>query len=563
MAGNVQKQAKVMGYLPNDFPPIGQTILFGFQHVLTMFPATILCALIVGFHPSTVLTFSGVSTIVALLLSRFGIGKFIPLYYGSSFSYLAALVAITGATFGQVAPDERIQIAQAGIVATGVLNVIVGIVIRALGGKRTIDKVLPPIVTGSVACVIGFGLGFAALGMASGTSSGLPGDLKWWSVSIITLVVTIGFSVYLQGKGFIGMLPILLGALVGYGVAFLADLFTGTMNTAQGLINYGAFSGANFVTAPHITFPVFTSDLTITAIFGIGIMAIATIPESTAHLYQISLYVDHLADELGKERYGLSKFIGFNLILDGIGDVIHGMFGATAGTNYGENNSLMVITRNYSGPALVAAGVIAILLGFSGWLAAAVSSVPTAVSGGLAIYLFGVIGMQGIALMMSEKVNLFDPKQLAIGAVIMIVGIGGNIGYSGGFLPIPLFQGIFPNGWPAIATAAVAGILLNALFLLFKPAAVREFAEADDLKRIEGIGPRVAVVLSDAGINTFGQLADADLPKLKKILKDAGLTMTQPDTWPEQARLAAEGDWARLERMQAEMLGGVRGRLAT
>lgn len=556
MAGNASNQVKVLGYLPNDRPPIGQTILFGFQHVLTMFPATILCALIVGFHPSTVLTFSGVSTIVALVLSRIGIGTFIPLYYGSSFSYLAALLAITGASFGQVAPDDRIRIAQAGIVATGVLNIIVGLIIRAVGGKRAIDKVLPPIVTGSVACVIGFGLGYSALGMASGTSSGLPGDMKWWTVSIITLIVTIGFSVYLQGKGFIGMLPILLGALVGYGVAFLADLVTGTVNTANGLINYSAFAGANFVTMPHITFPDFTSDLTWTAIFGVGIMAIATIPESTAHLYQISLYIDHLADEISKPRIGLSKYIGFNLILDGIGDVIHGMFGATAGTNYGENNSLMVITRNYSGPALVAAGVIAILLGFSGWLAAAVASVPTAVSGGLAIYLFGVIGMQGIALMMAEKVNLFDPKQLAIGAVIMIIGIGGNIGYEGGFLPIPIFRGIFPNGWPAIATAAVAGILLNLLFVLVRPPRTRESAEPDDLKRIEGIGLKVAGILQAAGINSFAQLADTDVAQLKAILKEAGLHMVQPDSWPMQARLAANADWAGLEAMQAEMLGG-------
>jgi uracil permease len=112
------------------------------------------------------------------------------------------------------------------------------------------------------------------------------------------------------------------------------------------------------------------------------------------------------------------------------------------------------------------AGGISILLGFIGPLADLVSSVPTAVSGGLSIYLFGVIGMQGIALMIAEKVNLFDPKQLAIGAVILIVGIGGNIGYPGGFLPIPLLQGIFPSGWPAIATAAVAGILINLVFVL-------------------------------------------------------------------------------------------------
>jgi uracil permease len=114
------------------------------------------------------------------------------------------------------------------------------------------------------------------------------------------------------------------------------------------------------------------------------------------------------------------------------------------------------------------------LLGFIGPLADVVSTLPTAVSGGLSIYLFGVIGMQGIALMMSEKVNLFDPKQLAIGAVILIVGIGGNIGFPGGFLPFPILQGLFPQGLPAIATGAVFGILLNLIFVLFKPPTQRE-----------------------------------------------------------------------------------------
>ncbi len=207
-------------------------------------------------------------------------------------------------------------------------------------------------------------------------------------------------------------------------------------------------------------------------------MAIATIPESTAHLYQISLYVDHLAEEQNREKPGLSKYIGLNLMLDGLDDLINGIFGSTAGTNYGENNSLMVITRNYSGPVLLTAGAIAILLGFFGPLADVVKSVPTAVSGGLSIYLFGVIGMQGIALMMAEKVNLFDPKQLAIGAVILIVGIGGNIGYPGGFIPFPILQGLFPQGLPAIAAGAVAGILLNLIFLVFKPPAERAAPEA-------------------------------------------------------------------------------------
>ena len=462
------KTAQVMGYMPDDTPPLGRMILLGFQHVLTMFPATVLVALLVGFHVSTVLMASGLATIVALLGSRWGIGKFIPLYYGSSFSYIAATLAITNASFAEPAPDALISAAQAGIVVTGLVNVAVGLVIRFTGGRKTIDKILPPVVTGSVAAVIGFALGFAALEMASGTCCGEDGSMTWWSVAMITLLATVLFSVYLQGRGFIGMLPILLGAIVGYVVAI-----------PMGLVDFSVIAQTNVIMAPHITFPNFGHEMAATAIVSIAVMAIATIPESTAHLYQISLYVDHLAGELGREKAQLSEYIGFNLVLDGLGDMINGMLGGVAGTNYGENNSLMVITRNYSGPALIAAGVIAIILSFFGTLAGLVTSVPTAVSGGLAIYLFGVIGMQGIALMMSEKVNLFDPKQLAIGATILVIGIGGHIGYAGGFLPIPLLQGIFPNGWPAIATGAVAGILLNAIFLIFKPPQVRPAIEIE------------------------------------------------------------------------------------
>jgi uracil permease len=219
---------------------------------------------------------------------------------------------------------------------------------------------------------------------------------------------------------------------------------------------------------PHLTAPSFSGPLLLTAIFSISIMALATIPESTAHLYQMSLYVDRLAEEQGRPKYHLDKHIGFNLILDGIGDVLHGLFGATAGTNYGENNSLMAITRNYSGPALMAAGVICCLLAFVGKLSAFVATIPVFVSGGLALYLFGVIGMQGIALMQENRVNLFDPLQLAVGAVILVIGIGGNIGFPGGFLPITI-PGVFPQGLPAIATSAVVGILMYVIFAALKP----------------------------------------------------------------------------------------------
>ncbi|HEX5808160.1 MAG TPA: solute carrier family 23 protein [Anaerolineales bacterium] len=460
----------VVGYLPNDTPPTGQLVLLGFQHVLTMFPATVLVAALCGFHVGTVLTISGIGTIVALLLAKWRIGKFIPLFYGSSFSYIAAYLAIaqqmTGSVpqFGVPLPDEVISTMQAGIVVTGLLNIVIGLVIRAVG-KEKIDLVLPPIVTGSVAAIIGFGLAFAALGQMASAN---------FLVALVTLLVTILFSVYLQNRGFMGMIPVLLGAITGY---IFSAIVAPNPDQFQPFINAPLFA------TPHITLPSFSGAMVGTAIFSIAVMAIATVPESTAHLYQISLYVDRLAEDTGREKYQLDKNIGFNLILDGIDDTLKGMFGSTAGTNYGENNSLMAITRNYSGPALLSAGVIAILLGFVGKLAGLVQTVPLAVSGGLAIYLFGVIGMQGIALMQEHKVSMFDPRNLAVGAVIMIVGIGGNIGYPGGFIPVNI-PGIFPNGLPAIATAAVLGILLNAIFLIFKPAqaevADQAMAAADD-----------------------------------------------------------------------------------
>lgn len=445
----------IIGYLPNDRPPFLRMLVLGFQHVLTMFPATALVALLVGFDLGAVLTMSGVATIVALTLSRLTTGRFIPLYYGSSFSYIAATLVLTEAGFGEYAGDA-VSIAQVGIVATGVVNILVGLAIRFAGGREFIDKVLPPILTGSVAAVIGIALAYAALDMAN----------AHWGVALFTLIVTILLSVYLQGRGFLGLIPILLGALAGYALAALL-----------GLVDFSPVTNASLFAVPHFSLPAFGNPRAWEAIGTIAVIAIATIPESTAHLYQIGLYVDELADRMGREKYNLSNLVGSNLVFDGIGDLVNGMFGGVAGTNYGENNSLMVITRNYSGPVLITAGIIAIVMGFVGKFTAIINTVPLAVTGGLAIYLFGVIGMQGVALIMSEKVDLYDPRNLAIGAVVFVVGVGGHIGLDGN-LPIPVMTGIFPNGLPAIPTAAVLGILLNLVFMAF-PAPYDKQKQAD------------------------------------------------------------------------------------
>jgi len=242
---------------------------------------------------------------------------------------------------------------------------------------------------------------------------------------------------------------------------YLAALF-------QGRIDFSGLANAAVVSVPHFTLPSWSP----AAILAIMPIAIATIPESTAHLYQIDLYVNNLARKLGrKKEYPIASLLGTNLIGDGIGDMVAGVMGGPAGTNYGENNSVMAITRNFSVPVLFLAACFSMVLAFSGKLSAVINSVPGAVIGGVSIYLFGIIGAQGVALMISEKVDLFSARVLAVVSSILIIGIGGSNAFPQGMIPV------FGIRLPAIATAAIVGILLNLIFE-FIPASTTQAEQA-------------------------------------------------------------------------------------
>ncbi len=457
MSAETQSKPKVIGYLPDDRPPVGAMLSLGFQQFLTMFPATVLVAILTKFDIGVTLLASGLGTIIALLVSK----RKIPMYYGSSFSYIAVVITVMNkfapACYGdptQFYCADGVRIVQVGILLTAVFEILIGFLIMRIG-KAALDKILPPIVTGSMAMVIGIALANAALGNAGNWAAA---DVAWrtWLVAFITLIATILFSVYLRGKGLMGMLPILFGAIFGYLVSI-----------PFGLVHFENVVSAAWIAVPKFTFPAFTNPEAWGMALSIALIFIATVPESTAHLYQMSLYIDMLAGELGRKPFEIKKLIGLNLVADGSDDLIVGMLGGCAGTNYGENNSLMAITRNYSTAVLMTAGVMAIVIGFFGKLVALINTMPAAVVGGLSIYLFGIIGMQGVALIQSEKVNLFDPKQLAVGAVILICGIGGNLALANGLFPFKI-PALFPSGIPAIVFAAILGILLNLIFVIFK-----------------------------------------------------------------------------------------------
>lgn len=439
-----QASKPVVGYLPDERPPIWKLLFFALQQILVMFPATVLVAMLTGFHVSTTIFASGLATICFLLVTR---GK-IPLYYGSSFSYIVAIASITGANgmveFGVVSSDALIGQAQFGIIMSGLVSILAGLIINLFGPEK-IEFVLPPTVTGSIAIVIGISLAGVAITGAAGPTADVAASNLSWIIALVTLVATVLFSVYL--KGTLGQLPILFGILVGYILAVILNV-----------IDFSTIFAGPVVAVPHFTLPVANWP----AVLAIMPIAIATIPESTAHLYQLDIYVDHLAVEKGKKPYGIKNRLGMNLIGDGIGDIVSSLFGGPAGTNYGENLSTMAITRNFSVPVLGAAAVITMIIAFFTPLSNLVNSIPGSVIGGVSIYLFGVIGAQGIAIMINRKVDLFNSRNLAVIATILVIGLGGNYGFAGGMIPF------FGAKLPAIATAALVGIVLNLILSIGK-----------------------------------------------------------------------------------------------
>ena len=428
-----EEPRNTVGYLPDDTPQFGKLIIFALQQVIVMFPATVLAAIYMGFDIGVAIVASGLATIGFLLIT----GRRIPLYYGSSFSYVAAVAGVTSIVAAETGSKiAGVQAAQAGIIASGLVSIVAGLLIRK-GGPGIVKRILPASVTGPVAMIIGLSLAGGAVAQAGGN----------WLIAGVTLIATILFSVYL--KGTLGQLPILFGIIAGYVVA----LMTGNVDLAP-------LTTAQLFSVPKFTLPSFNS-YGLMAAAAIMPVAIATIPESTAHLFQIDLYVNNLAKKIGsKKRYDIAPLLGNNLIGDGVGDMISGAIGGPAGTNYGENISLMAITRNFSVPVLMVAGCVAIVMGFFGHIAGAVNTIPSTVIGGVSLYLFGVIGAQGVAIMVSEKLDLFSAKNLAVVSTILLLGLGGAAQPNGVIV-------VGSMKFPAIATAAIFGILLNLVFEMF------------------------------------------------------------------------------------------------
>ncbi|NRD26426.1 uracil-xanthine permease family protein [Frigoribacterium sp. VKM Ac-2836] len=353
-----------------------RTIGLGGQHVVAMFGATFLVPIITGFPPSTTLLFSGIGTLLFLIITK----NRLPSYLGSSFAFLAPIAAAQEV--------GGMPLALSGIVVVGVLLAIVGVIVN-LAGTRWIDALLPPVVSGAIVALIGFNLAPAAR----------DNFAKAPLTAIITLAAVVLSAVLF--RGLLGRLSIFVGVVVGYVAALLL-----------GEVDFGAVGDAAWVGLPTFTAPAFDASA-LPVYLGFLPVVLALIAENVGHVKGVG--------QLTKRN--LDPLTGRALFADGLSTVLAGLGGGSATTTYGENIGVMSATRVFSTAAYWVAGVVAILLGLSPKIGAVIFTIPPGVLGGVTTALYGLIGVIGIRIWVENKVDFSRPKNQLTAGIALIMGI--------------------------------------------------------------------------------------------------------------------------------------------
>lgn len=398
-----------------DRPQAFHWVGLSLQHLFTMFGATVLVPILVGIDPGIALVSSGLGTMVYLITTK---GK-IPAYLGSSFAFIAAMQML-------MKSDGYPAIAQ-GAMTTGLVYLIVSLIIKKIGSDW-LDKILPPIVVGPVVMVIGLGLAANAANNAMYNNNVY--DFKYIAVALITLGLTIFYNMFF--KGFLGLIPILLGIVSGYLVAL-----------AFGIIDLTPIKEAAWFALPNFEVPFvqYEPKLYLNAITTMAPIAFVTMTEHIGHL----MVLNKLTKRNFFQDPGLSK----TLMGDGLAQIVAGFVGGPPVTSYGENIGVLAITRVHSVFVIGGAAVFAVALGFVGKLSALILSIPGPVILGISFVLFGVIAASGLKILIDNKINFDKKKNLLIASVILVIGIGGLVFKVGTF------------ELSSMALATVLGIVLN------------------------------------------------------------------------------------------------------
>lgn len=413
----------------NDKPSSGQLITLSFQHMFAMFGSTILVPQLVGLSPAIALLTSGIATIIFLLVTKFQV----PAYLGSSFAFIAPiLVAVNG--LNEAGEAINPGNAMIGAVFVGLVYGIVSLVIWK-SGYKWIMKLLPAIVVGPVIMVIGLGLSGVAVDMAmniTNTDTGLKEySFLHFSAALVTLLTAIVCTVFF--KNIISTMPILIGLVSGYIYSILI-----------GIVDFTPINEAKLFASPDFLIPGVHYDFVITnnILLVMVPIVIVTISEHIGHQLVLGKVVER---DYIKEP-GLHR----SLLGDGLGTLVSALIGGPPKTTYGENIGVLAITRIYSVYVILGAAVVAILLSFFGKAMAVISTIPTAVLGGVSILLFGIIAASGLRMLVDAKVDFGNSRNLVIASVILVIGIGGA--------KFIVTEALSIEG---MALAAIIGVILN------------------------------------------------------------------------------------------------------
>ena len=394
--------------LPEERLPPGQTVLVGLQHVVAMFGATVLAPLLMGFDPNVAILFSGVATLIFFVVT----GGRVPSYLGSSFAFIGPVLVATGATVA-AGPNPNIGLALGGIIAAGALYSVIGLIVMA-AGHHWVEKVMPPVVTGSIVGAIGLVLAPIAISSASGIGPGNADGsafARW--IALITVVAVGLCAVYAPGLA--RRIPILLGAIAGYIVYYIA---ANVMALGPG-IDFSRLGAAAWFGWPNFASPIFDTKATVL----IAPVAIVLVAENLGHIKAIGAMTGRSFD----------PYLGRAFLGDGIATMISGSGGGTGVTTYAENMGVMAITRIYSTQLFIAAAIIAILLGFSPKFGALILTIPGPVLGGLSIVVFGLIAATAGRIWVENGVDFSRARNLLTAAVALVLGAGNFKLSLGGF----------------------------------------------------------------------------------------------------------------------------------
>ena len=402
-------------------PSAGKGILLSFQHVFAMFGATILVPLILGMPVSVALFASGVGTLIYMISTGFRV----PVYLGSSFAFITAMSLAMKEMGGDVSA------AQTGVILTGFVYVLVAASVR-FAGTKWIDKLLPPIIIGPMIIVIGLGLAGSAV-----TNAGLVADGNWKNALVAVVTFLIAAFINTKGKGFLRIIPFLFAIIGGY-------LFALTL----GLVDFTPVLKANWFEIPGFYLPFSTGGAFKEYNLYFGPETIAILPIA---IVTISEHIgDHtVLGQICGRQFLKEPGLHRTLLGDGIATSVSAFLGGPANTTYGENTGVIGMTRIASVSVIRNAAFIAIALSFLGKFTALISTIPNAVLGGMSILLYGVIASNGLKVLIKERVDFAQMRNLIIASAMLVLGLGGAILKLG---PVTL---------SGTALSAMTGIILN------------------------------------------------------------------------------------------------------